>query len=255
MADYESFAEVYDLYMQDTPYQEWENYILKLFEKHQLPKSTNIIAELGCGTGNMTTLLSKSGYDMIGIDISEQMLNKAMQKAKAENLDILYLLQDMREFELYGTVDAVIAICDSINYITEPDELLTVFKLVNNYLDPNGLFIFDLNTIYKFENILAQNSFCETSENSAYTWENYYDSEERINEFYTNFFIKDNESGLYERHEEYHYEKGYTIDEIKELLEKAGLQFEAAYEELTFSLPTEKSQRVFFVAKEIQKGK
>jgi SAM-dependent methyltransferase len=219
-----------------------------------MPKSTNIIAELGCGTGNMTIPLSREGYDMIGIDLSPQMLSKAMDKARAEEQDILFLQQDMREFELYGTVDAIISICDSINYITEPNELLEVFKLVNNYLDPGGLFIFDINTIYKFENILAQNSFCETSDSSAYTWENYYDSETGINEFYTNFFIEDEETHLYSRHEEFHYERGYSIDEITELLNKAGLKLEAVYDELSLHAPTDKSKRIFFVAREIQKG-
>ena len=121
---------------------------------------------------------------MIGVDLSEEMLAIASEKAVEKNLDILYLNQDMREFELYGTVDAIVSICDSINYITEPDDLLEVFKLVNNYLDPKGLFVFDINTIYKFEKVLGCNSFCETTENSAYTWENYYEIHEQINEFY-----------------------------------------------------------------------
>ncbi len=129
-----------------------------------------------------------------------------------------------------------------------------MFKLVNNYLEPKGLFVFDLNTIYKFDKVLGCNSFCETTENSAYTWENYYDADEKINEFYTNFFIKQ-ENGLYERFEEFHYEKGYTIDEIIELIEEAGMEFEAVYDELTFHEPTERSQRIFFVAREKMKGR
>lgn len=246
---YESFAQVYDKFMEDTPYDSWVEYLKEIFKRHGLINSTNLIAELGCGTGNVTQRLAENGFEMIGIDISEEMLAKAQEKAQENNLDILYINQDMREFELYGTVDAIVSICDSINYITEPDELLEVFKLVNNYLEPQGLFVFDINTIYKFDKILSCNSFSETTENSAYTWENYYDNEERINEFYTNFFIE-NEDGLYNRYEEYHYEKGYEIEEIIELLEKAGLEFEACYDELTFHEPTERSQRVFFVARE-----
>lgn len=252
MSTYESFAEVYDIFMEDTPYDRWTEYLKKIFQKHGLINNTNIIAELGCGTGNMTQRLAQNGFDMIGIDISENMLAKAREKTTPE-LNILYLNQDMRDFELYGTVDAVVSLCDSINYITQEDELLRVFKLVNNYLEPKGLFVFDINTIYKFREILGDNSFCETTENSAYTWENYYDENENINEFYTNFFIKDNATGLYTRHEEFHYEKGYEINKIKELLEKAGLEFQAVYEELTFRKPTEKSQRAFFVAREKEK--
>ena len=249
---YESFAQVYDRFMEDTPYDSWTEYLKEIFKKHNLIHSTNIIADLGCGTGNMTERLAENGFDMIGVDLSEEMLAIASEKAVEKNLDILYLNQDMREFELYGTVDAIVSICDSINYITEPDDLLEVFKLVNNYLDPKGLFVFDIDTMYKFEKVLGCNSFCETTENSAYTWENYYDNDEQINEFYTNFFIE-TDNGLYERHEEYHYERGYSIEDIKELLEEAGLVFEAVYDELTFHEPTERSQRIFFVARE--KGK
>lgn len=251
---YESFAQVYDKFMEDTPYDSWTEYLKEIFIKHGLVHNTNIVADLGCGTGNMTERLAENGFDMIGIDLSEEMLAKASEKARDKNLDILYLNQDMREFELYGTVDAVVSLCDSINYITESEDLLEVFKLVNNYLEPEGLFVFDINTIYKFDKVLGCNSFCETNENSAYTWENYYDTEEQINEFYTNFFIKQ-DSGLYERYEEFHYEKGYEIDEIIELIEEAGMEFEAVYDELTFHQPTERSQRIFFVAREKGKGR
>ena len=177
MADYEGFAEVYDIFMQDTPYDEWTSYIERIWKHYGLkPK---LVCDLACGTGNITTRLAAKGYDMIGIDRSDSMLTKAREKSP-EN--ILYLNQDMREFELYGTVDSIVCLCDSINYITDSDDLLEVFRLINNYLDPKGLFIFDINTIHKFRDILSDNCFCETTDSSAYTWENYYDEEENINE-------------------------------------------------------------------------
>lgn len=248
MADYEGFAEVYDTFMQDTPYDEWTSYIERIWEHFGLkPK---LVCDLACGTGSITTRLAKRGYDMIGIDLSSAMLTKAREKSPES---ILYLNQDMREFELFGTVDSIVCLCDSLNYITEKEDLLQVFRLVNNYLDPKGLFIFDLNTIHKFRNILADNCFCETTENSAYTWENYYDEAERINEFYTNFFVAAPESGMYHRYEEYHYEKGYTIEEITSLIEQSGLEFLGVYDELTLTPPSEDSSRIYFVARE--KGK
>ncbi len=250
MSCYENFAKVYDLFMEETPYDEWTDYVVNIFDRHNLPNTTGIICELGCGTGNMTIRLKNKGFDMIGIDMSEQMLMQAKEKSDD---NILYLEQDMTEFELYGTVDAIVAFCDSINYITNEQELLTVFKLVNNYLDINGLFVFDINTIYKFKNVLGNNCFCETTDNSAYTWENYYDEDENINEFYTNFFIKDEFTNQYNRYEEYHYEKGYSINKIIELIESSGMEFVACYDELTFDKPTNESQRIFFVARE--KGK
>ncbi len=252
MSAYEGFAEVYDVFMEDTPYDQWTEYLMEIFKKHGLKRNTGIIAELGCGTGNMTQRLARKGFDMIGIDMSESMLAKAGEKTDP-SLNVLYLNQDMREFELYGTADAIVSLCDSINYITEEKDLLKVFSLVNNYLEPKGLFVFDLNTIYKFREVLGSNSFCETAEDSAYTWENYYDEEEMINEFYTNFFIKDEETGLYTRYEEFHYERGYEVHKIKELLEKAGLELEAVYDELTFNEPVKESQRIFFVAREKEK--
>lgn len=248
--NYQKFADVYDVFMEDTPYDMWTEYIREIFKKHRLVKKTNTIVDLGCGTGNMTTRLAKYGYDMIGVDISEQMLTKAMQKTTEED-NILYLNQDMRELELYGSVDAIISICDSINYITEDEELLQVFKSVYKYLEPNGLFVFDINSVYKFREILGCNSFCETTDNLAYTWENYFDEEEYINEFYTNFFIKQEDSDLYQRYEEFHYERAYEVEEIIEFLERAGLKFESVYDEITFHTPTSRSQRIFFVARKI----
>lgn len=248
MSMYEDFAKVYDTFMENIPYNEWVLYIEKLWGKFNLKPT--LIAELGCGTGNITIPLAKKGYELIGIDNSFQMLSKAREKSIKENLNILYLEQNMQDFELYGTVDCIISICDSINYILEEDELLQVFKWVNNYLEPKGLFIFDVNTIYKFENILAYNSFSQTNENSAYTLENYFDKEKMINEFYTNFFIKDENTNLYNRFEEIHYEKAYSLDKLKNIIKKSGLELLAIYDELTFKAPKDDSQRVFFIARE-----
>ena len=151
MDSYTGFANMYDLFMDNIPYQQWSEYLISLLKSYGI--NEGLILDMGCGTGNITEPLAKAGYDMIGIDNSEDMLGIAMDKRYDSGLDILYLCQDMREFELYGTVAAAVSICDSMNYILEYDELVQVFKLVNNYLDPNGLFIFDLNTIHKYENI------------------------------------------------------------------------------------------------------
>ena len=141
MEAYTSFARVYDTFMDNIPYEEWCEYLTGLMREYGV--RDGLVLDLGCGTGNMTELLAKAGYDMIGADNAEEMLEIAMEKRDKSGHDILYLLQDMREFELYGTVRAVISVCDSVNYITEPEELQEVFRLVNNYLDPKGVFIFD----------------------------------------------------------------------------------------------------------------
>ena len=134
--------------MDNVPYEEWSRYLISLLKEYQVTDGT--VVELGCGTGKMTRLLADAGYDMVGVDNSAEMLEIAGERQEEEERnDILYLLQDMREFELYGTVKAIVSICDSMNYITEDEDLLEVFKLVNNYLDPEGVFIFDLNTSSK----------------------------------------------------------------------------------------------------------
>ena len=147
MEAYTSFASVYDIFMDNIPYEEWAEYLSRLLAEYEV--TDGIVLDLGCGTGTLTELMAARGFDMIGVDYSEEMLEIAMEKRAESGRDILYLLQDMREFELYGTVRAVISICDSLNYITEEEELEEVFRLVNNYLDPEGVFIFDFNTVYK----------------------------------------------------------------------------------------------------------
>ena len=137
---YTGFAEVYDTFMDNIPYKEWAKYIQGLLEEYGI--RDGLVLELGCGTGTMTELLAEAGFDMIGVDNSGEMLGTAIEKREESGHDILYLCQDMREFELYGTVRAVVSVCDSMNYITEYEDLVKVFRLVNNYLDSGGFFIF-----------------------------------------------------------------------------------------------------------------
>ena len=153
MRAYSGFAEVYDLFMDNVPYQAWSRELIRVLRQYGI--SDGLVLDLGCGTGKMTRLLSEAGYDMIGLDSSEEMLGIAMEQG-TKGSDILYLHQDMREFELYGTVRAVVSICDSMNYMMDEKELRSVFSLVDNYLDPGGIFIFDLNTLYKYREILGE---------------------------------------------------------------------------------------------------
>lgn len=247
MASYESFARVYDLFMDNIPYGEWGAYLHELLQQYGV--SDGLVLELGCGTGTMTEVLAGYGYDMIGVDSSPDMLEIALEKKEASGRDILYLMQDMREFELYGTVRAVVSVCDSMNYITEPEDLLTVFRLVNNYLDPGGVFVFDMNTRYKYEEELGDAVIAENREESSFIWENWYDPETQINEYDLTLFIG-REDGLYEKYEETHYQRAYEMDEVCRMLEMAGLKLEAVYDAFTENRPDAKSERVYFVARE-----
>lgn len=252
MEAYSEFAKVYDVFMEDIPYEKWVNFIDHCMTAYNI--TPQIICDLGCGTGKMCTLFAERGIEMIGIDHSEEMLMLAKEKAKARKHNILYLMQDMSEFELYGTVDLIYSVCDSMNYLLEEEQLLNTFKWVNNYLEPQGLFIFDMSTPYKYTSMLSNKTFADQTEDAAYIWENYYDEEEEINEFVVNFFIK-NEEGHYERTEEFHYQRAYPIDTIKELLNKAGLELIGVYDDYTDTPYQESALRATFVAREKGKGK
>ena len=247
MAMYESFAAVYDTFMDNVPYEEWSRYLIGLLHREGI--ADGLVLELGCGTGSMTELLAEEGYDMIGVDNSPDMLEIAMEKREKSGHDILYLLQDMREFELYGTVKVVVSVCDSVNYITEEEDLLQVFRLVNNYLDPGGIFIFDLNTVYKYRELLGDTTIAENREESSFIWENSFYEEDQINEYDLTLFIRQ-ENGLFRRYEETHYQRAYELETVKKLLCKAGLKLEAVYDAFTYESPTGESERVYFIARE-----
>ena len=246
MEAYSGFAKVYDLFMDNIPYEEWTDYVKELFAEEGV--KDGILLDLGCGTGSVTELLAESGFDMIGIDNSEEMLEIAMEKREESGLDILYLLQDMREFELYGTVKGVVSICDSMNYILDDEDLLDVFKLVHNYLDNEGIFIFDMNTMYKYEQILADNTFAEDREESSFIWENYYDEEEEINQYDLSLFVME-EDGRYRKYEETHLQRAYEQQCVEELIKESGLELLHVYDAFTKDLPAEDSQRIYFVCR------
>lgn len=253
MAMYENFARVYDAFMDDVPYEEWSRYVVRMLKNEGI--RDGLILDLGCGTGSMTELLARVGYDMIGVDNSADMLEIALEKREKSGLDILYLLQDMREFELYGTVRAVISVCDSVNYITDESDLLQVFRLVNNYLDPGGIFLFDLKTVHSYRDLMGDSVFAENRERGSFIWENCYYEEERLNEYGLTLFVEE-EDGLYRKFEETHYQRAYEPEAIRALIEKAGMELAAVYDAYTMEPPGENSERLCFVAREKhQEGK
>ena len=248
-AAYNSFAKVYDTFMDNVPYEEWCLYLRGLLEEYHIKEG--LVLDLGCGTGTMAELMAEAGYDMIGVDSSADMLEIALDKRIRSGHDILYLQQDMREFELYGTVRAIYSICDSLNYITEPEEILQVFKWADNYLDPDGIFIFDFNTEYKYREVLGQRTIAENREECSFIWDNYYYEEEKINEYELSLFIKEQdiaEEPLYRKYEETHYQRAYTFVEMKRLVKQSGLRFLAAFDAFTQNAPSEKSERIYMIA-------
>ncbi len=269
---YTDFASVYDELMDATPYKAWKDRILRLIgtygvskpkdrtapaqapsdEEAILASERDLVVDLGCGTGTLSELLWQEGFDVIGIDNSDAMLEKAMEKREESGSDILYLLQDMRELSLYSTVGTVVSACDSVNYVLDDEELLTVFSLVNNYLYPGGLFIFDFNTDYKYREVIGDATIAENRDDCSFIWENYYDPDERINEYDLTIFLR-KEGDLFERTTETHLQRGYTPAEIRTLLEQAGLEVILMNDADTDRDISETSERVYVVAREITK--
>ena len=243
MDAYTSFAQVYDLFMDNVPYEEWAAYVRGILTEYGI--GSGLVLDLGCGTGSLTECLARAGYDMIGVDSSEDMLEIAMDKRGRSGLDILYLLQDMREFELYGTVRAVVSICDSMNYILDYADLVQVFRLVNNYLDPGGIFIFDLNTEYKYEALMGSRTFAEDREDGSFIWYNEYSPEDHINEYDLTLFVR--EGKLFRRFQETHYQRAYSA------AAEAGMEFEACWDAFSRDPVKPDSERMYMVFRE--KGK
>lgn len=253
MDAYTDFASVYDRFMDETPYEQWCENIVAVLREHEI--QDGLVLELGCGTGSMTELLANRGYDMIGVDYSAEMLNIAMAKREESGLDILYLNQDMREFELYGTVRAVVSVCDSVNYLLEEEDIIECFRLVNNYLDPKGVFLFDFNTVYKYEEVIGDATIAENREECSFIWDNFYHEEEHINEYDLTIFVQEDEKepDRFRRFQETHYQRGYTLEEMKACLAAAGLEFVRAIDVDTLDDVTDTSERVYCIARECGK--
>ncbi|MGI6031021.1 MAG: class I SAM-dependent DNA methyltransferase [Eubacteriales bacterium] len=244
------FARYYDQLNADCDYEAIADYYQQLFSRWGL--SPQLVLELGCGSGNVTLPMAQRGYDMIGLDLSPEMLQLAREKAAAASReDILLLCQDMTDFELYGTVEAVICALDGINYLTDKRDLLRCFRLTSLYLEQGGLFVFDVNTPYKFEKVLADNVFLYDLEDVYCIWQNHYEKRSGLCRFDLTLFGREGEA--YRRYEESQVERSYETQELKTLLQKAGFRLEAVYHEGTLGRPRPTSERLYYVARKINR--
>ena len=243
---YSAIAGVYDKLNKDIDYKAWASFFEKCFDTFGA-KRPELFLDLACGTGRMTRELSSRGYDMIGIDGSVEMLGEAYSQGGEK---ILYLCQDMREFELYGTVGATVCCLDSLNYLLEEKELKKVFSLVHNYSDPDALFMFDMNTPYKFENVYADNAYIlEDEESDAFCgWQNFYNAESKICDFYLSVFYGNGE-GSYTREDEHQKERCYDLPQVENALKTSGFELLGIYSDFDFSPIRDDSERWYFVAR------
>ena len=244
---YDLLAPFYDTINADISYSKWADFIEKILNK-ECKCSPELMLDLGCGTGKMTLELASRGYDMTGIDISPEMLDIAREQAEKQGYDILWLSQDMREFELYGTVDAAVSCLDCINHLTKPSDVKKTFDLMHNYLIPDGIFVFDINGKAKFENIYADRSYVMEETGGVCIWQNYYDTKTKLCDFYITLF-EECPDGRYERYDDEQRERMYTLSDMKKMLEKSGFEFIGAYSDFDFSEATDNSERIYIAAR------
>lgn len=246
MKSYEALAAVYDRLNGEVDYPAIADFFERCLARYGV--KPQLVLDLGCGTGSMTLELSRRGYDMIGVDASEQMLSHAMDRMYREGRSgILFLQQDMRELELYGTVGAVISTLDCINYLTDPADLSRTFSLVHNYLDPDGLFLFDVNTPFKFRHVYGDNAYVLEDERSLCAWQNEFDENEGLCHFYLSIFEEERD-GRYRRLDEEQTERCYTQEMLREALELAGFCDISFFGDLDFGAPAERCERWYVAA-------
>ena len=243
----EGFARVYDALMHnDYSYTAYADYIETAFSRFGAPKDL-LVADLGCGTGSMCVELAKRGYDMIGIDNSPQMLTEAREKTNGRGApDILFLEQEIYDFELYGTVGAFISTIDCINYITDKRRLNRLFKLVDNYLTAGGLFIFDINTEYKLAEVIGNGLFYEVSDELCYLWQNSYSNGNKTSASDLTFFVRER-SGLWQRFDETHRQRAYAYVDIETAIRNTHLKIIGNFKFLSFERPDNTTEKCNFI--------
>ena len=251
MSDYSHFAEVYDRLMSDVDYRKRTAYLLKIFEKHD--KRPTLLLDIACGTGGFSNEFAKRGIEVIGTDMSEEMLAVARQNSATAGTDVLFLCQKAEELDLYGTVDGAVCCLDSLNHITDYRKLCTAIERATLFLETDRLFIFDVNTVYKHKYMLADNTFI-IEQNGVYcVWRNETDPKTLITDIALDFFTEDGE--YYKRSTEELSERAYTPDELQNAIEAAGLETVAVYDDMTLEPVRDLTERAIYVTRKIKETK
>lgn len=242
---YSYFADFYDSLTENVEYEKRADYILELLKRHN--KSSGLMLDLCCGTGSLTIALKKRGADIFGADASGEMLTIAQQKAFENEENILFINQKMQELSLPYKIDVCICTLDSVNHITSKQELVKGFSKINSFLEDDGIFIFDANTVYKHKNILADNCYIYDTKEVFCAWQNNYNPKNNKVIITLDFFVPNGKG--YDRYSEQFSERAYTRDEMSEMLNKAGMKIEAVYDDLSFDKPRSDSQREIYIVR------
>lgn len=252
MSGYSAFARYYDELTANIDYRRRGEYFHGIIKQFRATEG-NILLDLACGTGSISEVMAGLGYDVIGVDNSEEMLDMAIEKKLDRGLDIQYLCQDMRRLDMFGTVDVTVCALDSINHLPGLDDVRKVFEGVAFFSEQGGLFIFDVNTVYKHRKILADNTFTYETDNVYCVWENTLDPDTDAVRMELEFFEKE-ENGLYSRSSDSFTEKAYSEEDIERLLQDSGFELLAKYGDDSFDPPAEQSQRIVYVARCVRNG-
>ena len=249
MAGYGDFAYYYDMLTENVDYESRCEYICNLLAENGVSKG--ILLDLACGTGTMSMLLSDKGYDVIGVDASEDMLSVAQEKKMESGKDIMFLCQRMEELDLFGTINAAVCTLDSINHITDEKTVQQVFSKVSLFMEDKGIFLFDVNTPYKHREVLGDNTFIYDMDDVYCVWQNSTDKKTLLTEVSLDIFEKDTEEeeDVYYRYSEEFSEKGYELSQIEKWLTEYKFEVLGVYEELSKNKVGEKTQRAVFVAR------
>ena len=244
---YERFAYVYDELMKDAPYEKWLLILTAKLEQYGIEGRK--VLDLACGTGEITVELAQHGFDVSGVDLSDEMLMVANEKAVKQGLSIPFFQQDMAQLEGLGLYDCVTIFCDSLNYLREEEDVVKTFTRVHDHLQEGGLFLFDVHSIYKMEEIFQNNTFAVSDEEVSYIWDSFPGEEPYSVEHDLSFFVRDDQSGLYDRFDELHYQRTYSIQQYKEWLQQAGFEILEILADLEETPPVEETERILFVAR------
>lgn len=246
MSGYTEFAFFYDALTQDVDYAAWAEYLLAVFERHGGVGRTWL--DLACGSGSLSLELARRGVEVIGVDASPEMLAIAGEKAAQDGRDILFLCQDMRQLDLYGTVDGAVCLLDSLNHVLHTQDLREIFRRLGLFIAPGGLLVFDVNTPYKHENILGDAAFVFEQEDFMCVWRNTYMAPRHQTHMQLDFFVEQPD-GQYVRYTDEVRERAYALSTWKALLAETGFTLEAVYGERCFNEPDATAQRWVFVAR------
>lgn len=243
---YQRFAFVYDALMSEVPYDQWIDIFITKMEQNRIDGKK--VLDVGCGTGEFTVRLAKKGYQVAGVDLSEEMLAIAKDKADECKLNIPFFHQNMMELDTDNQFDGIVIFCDSLNYLHHEEEVQQTFTRVYEQLRPGGLFMFDVHSVYKMEQIFAGQTFADVQEDVSYIWNSFEGEEQYSAEHELTFFVKDEETGLFERFEEDHYQRTYPVNTYKEWLEAAGFTVKEVTADFTDDAPNDFSERIMFLA-------